>query len=305
MYKVGGAIMKKRFFSLAITLLLFLGVFTGTLLHADAAWTPAVDYESGTIVISGADSSSIFTVNGITYPQGTSKIKILESWYGTEVFISDNSGFAVSIKIKANEGSEEPDTNDDSPDDNIEGYTDVDINSWYYGDVSYVKHTGLMPGRSADTFEPDAFTTREEVAAILYNIAGEEFYPSITNSFADIPEVADCLTAILWGVEYGIVNGKNETTFGFGESVTREQLAAFFYRLAGHLNYDTGNKGDISTFDDAASVSSYATEEIAWAIGDGLMNGVGDNKLAPQGTATRAQVAAMVQRFMKLARPYF
>lgn len=184
-------------------------------------------------------------------------------------------------------------------------YTDVGPDKWYYDAVSYVKRTALMPGRSADTFEPDANTTREEVAVILYNIAGEEYYPSIANSFTDIPEDAGCLTAILWGVEHDIVRGKSETAFGFGESVTREQLAAFFYRLAKHLNYDTSNKGDISSFNDSSSVSSYATEEMAWAIGAGLLQGVGSNKLDPQGTASRAQVAAMVQRFMKLVRPYF
>jgi hypothetical protein len=192
---------------------------------------------------------------------------------------------------------------EEAPPEPDKGYTDVSPDKWYYGAVSYVKHTGLMPGRSADTFEPDAFTTREEVAAILYNIAGEEFYPSITNSFADIPEVADCLTAILWGVENEIVKGTSDSTFGFGESVTREHLAAFFYRLAGHLNYDTGNKGELSSYTDSSSVT--LTEEMAWAIGDGIMNGVGDNRLSPQGTATRAQVAAMVQRFMKQVRPYF
>jgi hypothetical protein len=194
---------------------------------------------------------------------------------------------------------------EEAPPEPDKGYTDVSPDKWYYGAVSYVKHTGLMPGRSADAFEPEAETTREEVASILYNIAGEEYYPSIENRFVDVPENAGCLTAILWGVENGIVKGTSETTYGYGESVTREQLAAFFYRLANHLNYDTDKKGDITTFNDHSSVSSYATEEIAWAIGDGLMEGVGGNKLAPKGTATRAQVAAMVQRFIKSVKPYF
>lgn len=182
-------------------------------------------------------------------------------------------------------------------------YIDVSSDKWYYGAVSYVKHTGIMPGRSAETFEPEAFTTREEVAAILFNIAGEEYHPSIANSFTDIPADADCLTEILWGVENEIVKGKSGSSFGFGENVTREQLAAFFYRLAIHLGYDTGNKGELSAYSDASSVT--LKDEMAWAIGDGIMNGVGDNRLAPQGTATRAQVAAMVQRFMKQVRPYF
>ena len=199
-------------------------------------------------------------------------------------------------------GTDKPEE-EEKPQEPDKGYSDVASDKWYYGAVSYVKYMGLMPGRNANLFEPEAFTTREEVAAILYNIAGEEYYPSIKNSFTDVPDDADCLTAILWGAENEIVKGKTGSSFGFGDNVTREQLAAFFYRLAKHLDYDTGNKGELSSYTDSSSVT--LTEEMAWAIGDGIMNGVGDNRLSPQGTATRAQVAAMVQRFMKQVRPYF
>lgn len=206
---------------------------------------------------------------------------------------------------KAGEQILEPDPEDDKPEESNKGYTDVSSEKWYYGAVSYVTTTGLMPGRTAKTFEPEAYTTREEVVTVLYNIAGEEYSPSIANGFTDVPEDASYLTAVLWGAENGIVEGCEDKSFGPEKSITREQLATFFYRLAKHMDYDTSNSGDLSSFDDSASVSDYASEAMTWAVEDGIIEGTDENKLEPQGTATRAHVAAMVQRFMKLVRPYF
>ena len=120
-----------------------------------------------------------------------------------------------------------------------------------------------------------------------------------TEPFTDVPEDAYYTKAVVWGYANGIVKGVSDTLFRPASSVTREQMATFFYRLADYSGKDVSQRADLSSFSDAASVSGYAKDTMAWAVETGLIIGVGDNRLSPRGTAIRAQVAQIVMRYLE------
>ncbi len=171
-------------------------------------------------------------------------------------------------------------------------FVDVAAGAWYYDAVSYVWSNGLMEGTSATTFEPDTGMTRAMVWAVLARMDGQSV------SGASWME-----TARSWAMSEGVSDGTDPNSL-----ITREQLATMLYRYAGSPAV-TGN--GISAFTDAASVSSWAVDAMNWALEQGIITGMGDGTLSPQGTATRAQAAAMLmrfverktQRFYKMRRP--
>lgn len=176
-------------------------------------------------------------------------------------------------------------------------YTDVTATDWYANAVTYVTLTGLMNG-SSGAFQPGTNLTRAMMVTVLYRMAGE---PEVTqdNPFQDVAADTWYTNAVLWASETGITTGTSDTTFAPSKALTREQLAAFFYRFA---QYESGGEipaaGDnLASFSDAGKISSYATDAVNWAVGEGLISGVGNNTLAPQNSATRAQVATILMRY--------
>ena len=164
-------------------------------------------------------------------------------------------------------------------------FTDVSTGAWYFDAVSYVYANGLMDGTSGTTFEPDANMTRAMVWAILARVDGE----TVTGAnWAD--------TAREWAVANGVSDGENASGY-----VTREQLAAMLWRYAVYKGYDVsiGEDTNILSYDDFADLSEYAIPAMQWACGAGVITGVTDATLVPQGEATRAQVAAMLMRFVE------
>ncbi len=176
-------------------------------------------------------------------------------------------------------------------------FTDVSTSDWFYDDVAFVYENGLFSGTDSRSFSPNASMTRAMLVTVLYRLEGE---PTVTgrSSFTDVRSGAYYEKAVIWAAANGIVTGTDSTSFSPDAKVTREQLAAILYRYAQYRKLDTDASAKLNSFTDADSVSAYASEALGWAVSEGLINGA-SGKLMPKGDATRAQVAAILHRFVK------
>ena len=178
-------------------------------------------------------------------------------------------------------------------------FTDVPEGVWYEDAAAYVYEHGLMAGTSATTFAPDATTSRSMIATILWRMEGRP----VVNYAMDYTDVAQgqwYSEAIRWAASEGIVSGYGNGLFGTNDPITREQFAVMLYRYAQEQGYDVsiGENTNILSYTDVADLSEYAISAMQWAVGAGIINGTGDDStLIPQGQATRAQAAVMLQRF--------
>lgn len=177
-------------------------------------------------------------------------------------------------------------------------FADVSGSDWFYNDVRYVYEKGIMDGTGADRFSPNAPLTRAMIVTILYRMAGS---PSVSGSsdFTDVAAGKWFAKAVAWAAANGIVNGYGSGLFGPNDPVTREQLAAILYRYAvyGGMTAVTLEE-NLGGFADTAQLSAYAIQAMNWAVGQGLINGSGSN-LVPKAQATRAQVAAIIHRYLE------
>ena len=172
-------------------------------------------------------------------------------------------------------------------------FDDVAKSAWYYNAVEYVAENGIMSGVSAREFAPNAGFSRAMLAQTLYAMSGK---PAVKaeSTFADVAANAWYADAVNWAAEKGYVSGVGDGKFAPDASVTREQMALILYRYAG--SPDASGMAQ-KEFADSSSVSAYAVDAIRWAVHEGLISGMENNTLAPQGTATRAQVAQILMNF--------
>ena len=177
-------------------------------------------------------------------------------------------------------------------------FTDVSEKDWFYSDVMFVYENGLMLGTSKTLFSPHGTATRGMMATILWRMEGSPV-PKGKNSFADVEAGKWYADAITWTAENSIFAGYGKDKFGPDDPITREQLAAIFYRYADYKGYDLTVKGNLDKFKDADKITDYAKTAMQWAVGSGLVKGKSGNLLDPQGTATRAEIAAMLHRFIE------
>ena len=187
---------------------------------------------------------------------------------------------------------------DENPGTGANPFTDVSEKDWFYGDVMFVYENGLMLGTSKTLFSPHGTATRGMMATILWRMDGSPA-PKGKNSFTDVEAGKWYADAITWTAENGIFAGYGKDKFGPDDPITREQLAAIFYRYADYKGYDLTVKGNLDKFKDADKITDYAKTAMQWAVGSGLMKGKSGNLLDPQGTATRAEIAAMLHRFIE------
>lgn len=171
-------------------------------------------------------------------------------------------------------------------------FTDVGMGSWFYDNVKYCYDNGLMIGADASSFVPEGAVSRGQVVTVLYRLAGSPSVAGMTCPFTDA-DTSWCKDAIVWGYNAGVVMGYDDNTFRTDECVTREQLAAFVYRYA---NDGVAASGKTLAFTDGSLVSDYAVPAMNWCINKGVIIGMGDGTLYPQGGSTRAQFAAMISR---------
>ena len=179
--------------------------------------------------------------------------------------------------------------------------------NWAHAGLDYCIYSGYINGLSATTVDPSGTCTRAQLVCILYRIQGEpkvvEGYElaKLRAPFDDVPRGQWYTNAILWAKLTGIVNGTSATTFDPSGQITREQLAAILYRYTAKYAPDaTGNAASLAAYPDAGSVSAYARDAMAWAVGNGLIKGLPHDKtdyLEPGGSTTRAQVATILMRY--------
>ena len=176
-------------------------------------------------------------------------------------------------------------------------FTDVRESDWFYEDVAFAYENGLFAGTSDTTFSPNASMTRAMLVTVLYRLEGQ---PAVNgrSGFSDVQYNGYYEDAVTWAADNGIVNGTSTTTFSPNANVTREQMAAILYRYAQYKKYNTAASSSLNGFTDHASVSGYAAASLEWAVAEKLVNGSA-GKLMPTGNATRAQVAAILHRFVE------
>ena len=172
-------------------------------------------------------------------------------------------------------------------------FSDVSRNDWYYDAVAYVVEKGLMNGTGTGLFAPNTAITRGMIVTILYRLEGE---PAVAGScpFSDVKPGSYYEKAITWAAAHDIVGGYGAGKFGPDDTITREQFAAILYRYA----RKPAVRGEIGTFTDAAQISTWAADAMRWAVGEGILSGVGGDRLDPNGQATRAQAAKMLMNYL-------
>ena len=224
-------------------------------------------------------------------------IKLTDKGDGKYTFTMPRSAVTVEATFRA----VEPDTPawDEcgrGPDCPAYHFTDLNLSLWYHDGIHFCVEHGLMNGTSATTFEPDTTTSRGMIVTILYRLEGT---PAVgASSFTDVAAGAYYADAVAWANANGIVMGYGNGKYGPDDPVTREQLAAILYRYAQYKGYDTTQGGmSIREFSDYEQISDYALEPMTWAVNAGLINGITSTTLAPTGSGTRAQTAALLMRF--------
>ncbi len=177
-------------------------------------------------------------------------------------------------------------------------FDDVDDGDWFADAVRFVYENGMMNGTGDTTFAPDATTSRSMIVTILYRLEGEPVVDDAMD-FSDVAGDAWYTDAVRWAASEGIVGGYGDGLFGSDDPVTREQLATILYRYAVYKGYDVsiGEDTNLLSYTDFADLSEYAISAMQWACGAGIVNGTSESTLTPQGEATRAQVAVMLERF--------
>ena len=174
-------------------------------------------------------------------------------------------------------------------------FLDVAASAWYYDAVRYVYQNGVMTGMSQMIFSPDTNLTRAQMVQILYNLEGR---PAVSSgSFADVSADAWYASAVAWAKSTGVVLGYDESTFGPEDTLTRAQAAAILMRYAAYKGLDTAARAALS-FPDAGDVPDWAHDAMQWCVAQGLLQGTDTGDLLPGGTATRAQIATIMTRYL-------
>ncbi len=186
------------------------------------------------------------------------------------------------------------------------GFSDVaGPNDWSHEGIDYCVRRSLMVGTGAGTFSPGMNCSRAQIVQILYNLSGDKTdYGNYYLPFTDVAPGAWYYDAVAWAYFNNVVSGTSETTFAPNDVITREQMAVILYGYTAEFAPEfTGNAASLNTFPDAGSVANWAYAAMSWAVGNGLISGMGSggvSYLAPQGSATRAQASAIIMRYCQL-----
>lgn len=214
-----------------------------------------------------------------------------------------NCDVTVTVTFKE-EGktTEDTDKEEDKDDETTEttklNFTDVKESDWFFKGVEYVVDKDIMSGVSENEFAPAGKLTRAMLVQMLYNMESRPACDA-ENAFIDVPVGQWYTDAVIWANDAKIVSGMGEGLFAPNMEITREQMVAMLYNYAKYKGYDVTASADLSAFADTASVSTWAQPAMQWAVAEGYISGMGDSQLAPQGTATRAEIASVIMRFME------
>ena len=256
----------------------------------DVVSTPAEANKSGTVgfaIIGSSDkkykSGVMVTAKFTAIASGSAQITLYEDSDGKNGYKSDNaSSKTISISGSNSSGT---------------GYSDVSSGTWYSDAVVYVTRKGYMSGVGSNRFAPNYIVTRATIAQILYAREGK---PSVKGNggFSDISSGKWYAGAVAWAASKKIVSGYSNGKFGPDDPVTRQQMAAILYQYAKYKKLSTTASGNLSKYKDSGEVASYAVTPMKWAVGKGIISGT-NRGLEPKGTATRAQIAVILQAFDK------
>lgn len=178
-------------------------------------------------------------------------------------------------------------------------FTDLVSTQWYYGSVRYVYDAGLFNGVTATGFSAGTSMTRAMLAVVLHRLAGQP-EPAAPAGFTDVPAGGWYDQAVAWAAGSGVVQGMGQGRYMPDLSITREQMAVMLYRYGAQAGLSMTAQGSLSGFSDGGGCSDWSVEAMTWAVGAGILAGRTDGSLDPAGTATRAEVATMLQRFSAL-----
>ena len=186
------------------------------------------------------------------------------------------------------------------------GFSDVaGPSDWSHEGIDYCVRRSLMVGTGVGTFSPGMNCSRAQIVQILYNLSGDKTdYGNYYLPFTDVAPGAWYYDAVAWAYDNDVVSGTSATTFAPNDVITREQMAVILYGYTAEFAPEfTGNAASLNTFPDAGSVANWAYAAMSWAVGNGLISGMGSggvSYLAPQGSATRAQASAIIMRYCQL-----
>ena len=242
--------------------------------------TPDEGYEVASVTVTGSDGSAV---------------EVADKGDGKFTFTMPRGKVEIEASFKAVEEEPQP---SGLP------FTDVAEGDWYYDAVSYAYENGLMTGTSATLFAPGTTTSRAMLATLLWRLEGE---PAVTGaaSFTDVAAGTWYTDAVAWAASEGVVNGVGDgSAFAPNDTITREQMAVMLYRYAQYKDYDVTQGGMAAReYADYESISSWAVPAVEWAVNAGLISGTSATTLSPQGSATRAEIATILMRFVEAFVP--
>ena len=182
-------------------------------------------------------------------------------------------------------------------DDNQDVFPDVKYGSWYYDSVKMMANTGLMKGYANGTFGPGDNLQRQDFVIVLANLENVDLtkYENFECKFNDVQPAKYYTAAVNWAVSEDIIKGYQNSCFGVGDPITREQICTILYRYAGEPEVGEDAVKVMNGFKDSGNISAFAKAPIAWAIDSGIISGMADGRLAPTATASRAQIAKIIQ----------
>ena len=244
----------------------------------------ATEGDKVTITVSPDEA---YMLDEMTITSGGKDVEVTDNGDGTYTFTMPSSDVKIEVTF-----AEDPNWEEEP----AMPFVDVNEGDWFHDVVLYAYENGLMTGTSADTFAPNTATTRGMIVSMLARLEGVTSAESA--GFTDVADNDWYATAVNWAASEGIVNGFEDDTFRPNAPITREQMAAILYNYADYKGYDVSARADLSDYADAASISSWAEDVLAWANAEGLINGMTATTIDPQGATTRAQTAAMFERFL-------
>jgi hypothetical protein len=177
-------------------------------------------------------------------------------------------------------------------------FDDVRTTSWYYDAVEYVNGQGLITGTGTRQFSPGANISRAMMATVLWRMAGKPAAAGTAAGFSDVASGSWYSEAVAWAQSTGVVTGYSDGTFNPTGDINREQMAAMLYRYETLKNGAPASSGSLAAYTDAGKVSSWAKDAMTWCVTNGIITGTTDTAVSPKTTATRAQCAAIIQRYM-------
>lgn len=247
--------------------------------------TKAAAGDTVTLTVSGEGTLTVTDANG-------KSVALTDLGNGKYTFKMPSS--KVNVAFAASGETKPCDGGKDCP---SAPFKDVDTSQWYHESIDYVLKHSMMNGVSGTSFAPNSNLTRGMLVQILFNLEGKP--QSASASFSDVKADAWYAKAVGWAAANKVVTGYTDGTFRPNAAVTREQAAAILYRYAQSKGIDVsaGENTNILSYADAMQASEYAIPALQWAVGAGVLNGKGGNLLAPTGTATRAEIAAIMQRW--------